>query len=120
MVNNIFNKAKNILFNNKKSGLKATNVQGAIDELISEFFLTKVVTDTTNSGGCLLTNLPYYYIPVAAIVTSHTHRECTFFVANNYHYVHVRDAIGSSDISNVKVTVKVYYINPLIKSHTNA
>lgn len=33
MINNLFNKAKNILFNNKNSGLSATNVQDAINEI---------------------------------------------------------------------------------------
>ena len=100
-----------------------TNVKSALDDLkatIDELFVVETITGTTDSGGCLLTNIPYYYIPVSAIVTSHTHRECTFFVANNYHYIHIRDAIGSSNIANTEVTVKVYYINSNIMSHTNA
>ena len=120
MINNILNKAKNIIYNNKNSELNATNVQDAIDELADGIFLVKEITATTDSGGCLLTDIPYYYIPVSAIVTSHTHRECTFFVANNYQYIHVRDAIGSGNIASTKITVKVYYINPKIKSHTNS
>ena len=100
-----------------------TDVKSALDDIkatIGDMFVVETITATTDSGGCLLTNIPYYYIPVSAIVTSHTHRECTFFVANNYHYIHVRDAIGSSNIANTEVTLKVYYINPNVKSHTNA
>lgn len=120
MINNVLNKAKNIILNNKNNGLSAKNVQDAIDELANELFLVKEITATTDSGGCLLTDIPYYHIPVAAIVTSHTHRECTFFVANNYQYIHIRDAIGSSNIANTKITVKVYYINTKVKSHSNS
>lgn len=120
MIGNLIKKAKEIAFNNKNTGLSATNVQDAIDELSNELILVKEITATTDSGGCLLTNIPYYYIPVAAIVTNLTHRECSFFVANNYHYIHVTDAIGSANISNTSITVKVYYINPKLASHTNA
>lgn len=100
-----------------------TNVKSALDDLkaiFGEIFLVKEIKATTDSGGCLLTDIPYYYIPVSAIVTSHTHRECTFFVANNYQYIHIRDAIGSGNIANTEVTLKVYYINPNVKSHTKA
>ena len=99
-----------------------TNVKDALDEVTNELILEEVVTGTTDSYGSLvLQNIPLNCIPISGIVTNLSRVKCLFFIANNYHHVQIinYDATNSN-CKDTSIKLKVYYINPNIKSHTHS
>ena len=105
--------ASSVTYDNESSGLEATNVQGALDELnqkMNSFIKTKTVNVTTNENGTFATASTGVNVEKIISMRANSSYYGVFFCGTSCRVLSV-SAPGGSLLTNTSLDVVVYYID---------